>query len=259
MSAQATDEQTLCTGATDFSVTVNQATQVMVVLNCKMPPRFGAVRADGKINICAELTKMVVSPLQTSVGSNIDLSAAGEDAEGDDLEFLWTAEGGEIADDSAAHDDLHVPRRGRRFRRRDGLRRWLRLLRLGHLESHSDLRERRRGHRRRWRRWWRRRGRPGHEPDLNPTPLVDDGGLPFARERLRQHPQLHQGPRRPLRQGRRDSKLPTERACPRCRLRRRARRSRPQSRRALVRCDHPRPRSGRASLWLEQRLHRVLR
>ena len=76
MTAQGTDEQTQCTGATDFAVTVNQATEVMVVLNCKVPPRFGAVRANGKINICAELTKMVVSPLQTSVGSDIEVFVA---------------------------------------------------------------------------------------------------------------------------------------------------------------------------------------
>jgi secreted PhoX family phosphatase len=102
MTAQATDEQTVCTGATDFSVTVNEATEIMVILNCKLPPRYGAVRANGKINICAELSKMVVSPLRTSVGNEIDLSAAAQDAEGDEIDFLWTAEGGSIEDASAA-------------------------------------------------------------------------------------------------------------------------------------------------------------
>ncbi|MEM7433791.1 MAG: alkaline phosphatase PhoX [Myxococcota bacterium] len=101
MTAQATDEQTQCTGATDFAVTVGEATDIMVVLKCKTPPRFGAVRVNGKLNVCAELTKMVVSPLQTSVGSTIDLSAAAEDTEGDDIAFMWTAQGGDIADDTA--------------------------------------------------------------------------------------------------------------------------------------------------------------
>ncbi|NNC75925.1 MAG: DUF4397 domain-containing protein, partial [Acidimicrobiia bacterium] len=96
MTAQATDEQTNCRGATDFTVTVGQATEIMVILNCKSPARFGAVRVNGKFNICAELTKMVVSPLQTSVGNTIDLFAAGEDAEGDEIAFSWAAEGGVV-------------------------------------------------------------------------------------------------------------------------------------------------------------------
>lgn len=115
MTAGATDEETRCTGATDFSVTVNQATEIMVVLNCKGPPQYGSVRANGKINICAELTKMVVSPLQTSVGNDIDLSAAGEDVEGDDFEFLWTSGGGQIADPSAAETTFTCTEAGEGF------------------------------------------------------------------------------------------------------------------------------------------------
>jgi len=115
MTAQGTDGQTQCTGATDFAVTVGQATEIMVVLKCKAPPRFGAVRVNGKLNICAELTKMVVSPLQTSIGSEIALSAAGEDAEGDDFAFLWTAEGGSIADDSAAETTFTCETEGEGF------------------------------------------------------------------------------------------------------------------------------------------------
>lgn len=102
MTAQGTDEETRCTGDTDFSVTAGQATEIMVILSCKTPPRLGAVRANGKFNICTELAKMIVSPLQTSVGNTIDLSAIGEDAEGDDFEYMWTAEGGTVADPSAA-------------------------------------------------------------------------------------------------------------------------------------------------------------
>jgi len=102
MTAVATDEQTSCKGEADFSVTVGEATDLMVVLRCQAPPRFGAVRVNGKFNICAELTKMIVSPLQTSVGSEIDLSASGEDNEGDEVAFRWTSMGGSIADDGAA-------------------------------------------------------------------------------------------------------------------------------------------------------------
>ena len=44
---------------------------------------------------------MVAAPLQTSVGNPIDVSAAAEDAEGDDFAFHWSATGGSIADPSA--------------------------------------------------------------------------------------------------------------------------------------------------------------
>ena len=59
---------------------VGEATDIMVILSCKTPTRLGAVRVDGKFNICAELAKVVVSPLQTSVGNDIDLSAVGNPA-----------------------------------------------------------------------------------------------------------------------------------------------------------------------------------
>lgn len=101
MTARATDD-TECRGDQDFSVTVGEATDIMVILSCETPTRLGAVRVNGKFNICAELAKVVVSPLQTSVGNDIDLSAQGVDVEGDDIEFLWTATDGTIADLSAA-------------------------------------------------------------------------------------------------------------------------------------------------------------
>jgi secreted PhoX family phosphatase len=115
MTAQATDEETRCTGDTDFSVTAGQATEIMVILSCKTPPRLGAVRANGKFNICTELAKMIVSPLETSVGGTIDLSAIGEDAEGDDFEYLWTAEGGTVADPSAADTTFTCDTEGEGF------------------------------------------------------------------------------------------------------------------------------------------------
>lgn len=98
MTATATDEQTECKGSADFSVAVGQATDLMVMLRCEGPARFGAVRVNGKFNVCAELVKAIVSPLQTSVGNSIDLFADGEDAEGDELRFWWMADGGDIPD-----------------------------------------------------------------------------------------------------------------------------------------------------------------
>ena len=100
----ATDEsgQITCGGDAEFDVEVGLATDVMVFLNCKRPTRLGGVRVNGKFNICAELAKVVVSPLQTSVGNDIDLSAQTIDVEGDDVTIMWSATGGSIGDLNAA-------------------------------------------------------------------------------------------------------------------------------------------------------------
>jgi hypothetical protein len=101
---QATDEsgEVTCGGDAEFDVQVGVSTDVMVFLNCKRPTRLGGVRVNGKFNICAELAKVVVSPLQTSVGNDIDLSVATMDVEGDEVAIAWSATGGSIADPSAA-------------------------------------------------------------------------------------------------------------------------------------------------------------
>jgi hypothetical protein len=90
-----------CKGDADFAVEVGVSTDVMVFLNCKLPTRLGGVRVNGKFNICAEVAKVVVSPLQTSVGNDIDLSAEGKDTEGDAIAYAWSATGGTVADPSA--------------------------------------------------------------------------------------------------------------------------------------------------------------
>ena len=68
MEAIGTDGETTCKGSEDFGIDIGEVTDIMVMLNCKRPQRFGSVRVNGKFNVCAELTKVVVSPLQTSVG-----------------------------------------------------------------------------------------------------------------------------------------------------------------------------------------------
>jgi len=103
MQATSTDGELTCAGSTQFDVGVDVATDVHVMLNCEKPARFGAVRVDGKLNLCAELTKAVVSPLQTSVGSSIDLQSEAVDEEGDEVEYLWTAESGQVDDPTAAN------------------------------------------------------------------------------------------------------------------------------------------------------------
>jgi hypothetical protein len=57
---------------------------------------------NGEFNICAELTKVVVSPLQTSVGNDIDLFSAAEDLDDDDIHYLWIGTGGSFDDAEAA-------------------------------------------------------------------------------------------------------------------------------------------------------------
>ena len=83
---------TACSGSEDFGVDVGEATEIMVMLNCKRPRRLGAVRVNGKFNICSQLQKAVASPLQTSIGNDIDLSAIAEDPEGDSI--TYTRNGG---------------------------------------------------------------------------------------------------------------------------------------------------------------------
>jgi hypothetical protein len=102
MEATSTDGGSSCAGSADFGIEVGEVTDVMVFLNCKRPQRFGAVRVNGKFNVCAELAKAVVSPLRTSVGSDIDLSSQAVDVEGDDVAFRWSATGGSIEDSSAS-------------------------------------------------------------------------------------------------------------------------------------------------------------
>jgi len=100
LTAMAEGEDTPCIGSADFSVAVGISTPVMVMLNCKRPERLGGVRVNGKVNVCAELAKVIVSPLQTSVGNDIDLSALAVDVDDDQeaIKYLWTATGGSIAD-----------------------------------------------------------------------------------------------------------------------------------------------------------------
>ena len=102
LTATSTDEEATCEGSAPFNVEVGQTTNVMVILNCKKQRTLGGVRVNGKFNICTELTKAVVSPLQTSVGNDISLSAQAFDEEGDDITYSWTGTGGSIADPTAA-------------------------------------------------------------------------------------------------------------------------------------------------------------
>ncbi len=102
LSAVSVDKEVTCRGSAEFDIEVGVSTPVMVILNCKVPQELGSVRVNGKLNICAQLTKMVVAPLQTSVGNDISLFSAASDEEGDPIAYMWSSHSGSIADPVAA-------------------------------------------------------------------------------------------------------------------------------------------------------------
>jgi hypothetical protein len=101
LEATSADGETICRGSAPFEVTASAVTHAAVLLRCKPPEQLGGVRVNGKLNACAGLTKVVVAPLQTSVGYTIDTRAEASDAEGDDIEYAWTGDGGTFEDPSA--------------------------------------------------------------------------------------------------------------------------------------------------------------
>jgi hypothetical protein len=98
MTATSTDGETTCSGSASFNVFIGQVTEVAVMLTCKPPEELGGVRVNGKINFCPYLPEVVVSPLQTSIGNQIDVYARAADVEGDPIEYRWTGTGGTFAD-----------------------------------------------------------------------------------------------------------------------------------------------------------------
>ena len=91
-----------CEGSTRFDVSDGVATEVHVMLGCKRTPWLGGVRANGEFNVCADLTKVIASPLQTSLANGLILSAEGSDEEGDLVAYRWRATGGSLSNPSAA-------------------------------------------------------------------------------------------------------------------------------------------------------------
>ena len=102
LEATSEDGEVTCRGSAEFDVEIGLSTDVMVMLNCKLPVGDGAVRVNGRFKTCAQLHEVAVSPLQTSIGNDIDLSALGMDAEGEPITYSWTGTGGTIANPNAA-------------------------------------------------------------------------------------------------------------------------------------------------------------
>jgi len=101
MTAISVNGEVSCRGSVEFDVRVGEVTEVMVMVDCRTPRALGAVRILARFGVCPALQRAIVSPLQTSVGNDIDLSALASDVEGDPIEYEWTASGGSIADPSA--------------------------------------------------------------------------------------------------------------------------------------------------------------
>ncbi|MEM7136279.1 MAG: hypothetical protein AAF500_06870 [Myxococcota bacterium] len=102
LTATTTDGTITCEGAARFDVSVGVATEVHVMLGCKRTPRLGGLRANGEFNVCADLIKVIASPLQTSLSNGLALSADTSDQEGDPVAYRWTGSGGSLSDPSAA-------------------------------------------------------------------------------------------------------------------------------------------------------------
>jgi hypothetical protein len=102
LEATSGDGESTCRGSALFDVTAGVATEVAVLLRCSTRQRFGAVRVNGELNFCPELTKAVVAPLQTSIGYAITVRSEAEDAEDNTIEYSWTGDGGTFANPSAA-------------------------------------------------------------------------------------------------------------------------------------------------------------
>ncbi|NNK07737.1 MAG: hypothetical protein HKP50_10560, partial [Myxococcales bacterium] len=102
MVATSVDGTLKCGGSSTFDVAAGVSTDVDLILYCKGAEQFGGVRVNGKLNVCAELEKVVVAPLQTGSGYSLSVGAAAGDEEGDPIEFSWTATGGTFDNSSDA-------------------------------------------------------------------------------------------------------------------------------------------------------------
>jgi hypothetical protein len=101
MVATSVDGALMCGGASSFNVAAGMSTEVDLILHCTGSEQFGGVRVNGKLNVCAELEKVVVAPLQVASGYALSVEADASDEEGDEVEYRWTATGGSFDDENA--------------------------------------------------------------------------------------------------------------------------------------------------------------
>jgi len=77
-------------------------------------PRGSATVHLSAVNVCPEITLMVVAPLQTSVGHTIDLLAQAEDPDGELVLPWWNSSAGTIAEPEASETTYLCDERGER-------------------------------------------------------------------------------------------------------------------------------------------------
>lgn len=115
MDATSNDGLTTCEGSMNFNVSVGQVTEAFVMLQCRRAPDSGGVRVETEVNLCGELIKVVVSPLQTSIGNDIDLSAEAVDGDGGPIAYFWSASGGSIANPNSPDTTYTCGQVGQQF------------------------------------------------------------------------------------------------------------------------------------------------
>ncbi|MEM9726934.1 MAG: hypothetical protein AAF997_00005, partial [Myxococcota bacterium] len=115
LDATSNDGGTTCKGEMNFNVAIGQISEVFVMLQCKTTSDAGGVRVEAEVNLCGELIKVVVSPLQTSIGNDIDLSAAAVDEDGDAVSYFWSASGGSIANPNSPNTTFTCGQVGQQF------------------------------------------------------------------------------------------------------------------------------------------------
>jgi hypothetical protein len=103
MIATSVDSTLTCGGSASFNVEMGETTSIDVILHCKGAQQFGGVRVNGELNVCPELDKVIVAPLQTSRGYTLEVEAdaSDEDDEADAIAYLWTATDGAFDDPDA--------------------------------------------------------------------------------------------------------------------------------------------------------------
>ena len=95
--------RTKCIGeAGPFIVNADTETVGSMLINCSSDRDLGTLRTNGEFNRCAIVKVANVSPSVVSVGFLIDVSATGQDDEGDAIDYLWSDGAGTFADPTAA-------------------------------------------------------------------------------------------------------------------------------------------------------------
>jgi hypothetical protein len=98
LSAMSVDGAFRCAGSAEFEVSAQTTTPVNVQLYCSVPPGDqGTVVVTGTTQICAALTALEASPLETAVGASIALSAKGS-AGPLPVAYTWSAAAGTFDD-----------------------------------------------------------------------------------------------------------------------------------------------------------------